>query len=160
MTYDIRLSIPTTRHATYRVTGTDFQGLRDQMSDRGEWGQYGGSLTVDPRGRPVLTRVTIAARPVITLPEWRDYSDGSPAQRREWDRMLAALTIHEDEHDAILRRVAGDFHQTLVSASPQLERREVQRLAREMVQRHFDEQNDFDRRTSHGQTTGVELRDV
>lgn len=159
MIFDVRVSIPAARRATYRVTGTDFADRRDQMSARGEWGQYGGRLTVERRGNP-LTRVIVACRPMVTLPDWRDRGDGSQAQQHEWDRLLAAMSDHEDEHDAVLRRVAEEFHRALAEASPQPDWREVQRQRRELIQRHVDEQNAYDRRTAHGQNTGADLRDV
>ena len=156
---DIRLNIAAPRPRTYAVRGTTIDALRSALTVHGEWGTYSGALNINVRGDPV-TRVTVTARPVITMPEWREYDSASPEMQGEWDRMIVALARHEQGHDDILRREAAAFRDEVNALSPPPDRRATRRMASDLLRRHATAQNGYDRTTNHGQRDGVDLHNV
>ena len=155
---EVVINIPATRQATYVVSGATFALLRAQLESHGEWGTFTGRLVSTTRGNPV-TRVIVACRPSITMPEWRERSAAARPLQAEWDRMIGALGQHEAGHDDILRRIANEFRDTVTGLSPPPDRRTLTTMRRQLLSDHNDRQQSYDRTTQHGQRTGVALTD-
>jgi hypothetical protein len=90
---------PPTR-STYAVSGS-LADAADTIASRTEAGSETSTPSMDTDtdgGRIVAARVTVAQ--AIELPSWTDRSSGTPAQQKEWDRFMGALSAHEDGHVA------------------------------------------------------------
>lgn len=139
----------------YDVSGSTLAEVYSQL-DRREWGRCTWRYTYDyetTNGR--VTRVNITLTLTIRMPRWQGegWERASDAAKAEWNRMIAALRAHEEQHAEIARRWAPIFKQRLlnqragnVSARYNQTRAEAQR-----------EQDQFDQRTQHGRTQGVTL---
>lgn len=156
---DVIIDIAAPTPARYDVAGTIAAALRRALSRHGEWGQFSGRLTVTPQGRPTVSRVRVACRPVVTMPNWTNRADAPRDLQAKWDRMYAALERHERGHEDILRRIANEFRDDVQAMDPAPDRNRLRRLGRELLREHRARQVSYDRATSHGQRDGVDLPD-
>lgn len=139
----------------YDVSGGTLAEVAEQL-DPEEWGRctyhfdYSYETT---NGR--TTKVDITLKLTIRLPRWQGqgWDKASPAAKNEWRRMLKALEKHEEDHADIARNWAPRFKARLLNQrSNSVERRYNQTL--EKVDK---ETKQFDQKTKHGQTQGVNL---
>ena len=109
----IRVSMRIQRPSTtyWNARGRDLVAVSNVMEARGCWGRY----TPHHRYRPPteegghVTRISITAAPVIQLPTWAPYANSSREVQQEWDRMITALTRHENQHHTIFAREAAEM---------------------------------------------------
>lgn len=141
---------------TYDIAGTTLAIVAKQLDPK-EWGRctynYDYSYETAANGR--VTKVDVTLHLTIRLPRWqgKGYDQASAAAKEEWLRMLTALEIHEDGHADIARTWAATTQTRLLG---QRGGRVAQRYSQTMdaIKRAQDE---FDKKTKHGQNQGVSL---
>lgn len=94
---------------------------------------------------------------VTILPRWPNRQSGALTQR--WDKYIAALEAHEDEHLQIGLRAARLVHARLSTSEvarscPILEER-INSQAKTIVDQFLSEDAEYDRRTKHGASQGA-----
>ncbi len=99
----------------------------------------------------VSADVTLAL--TIKLPKWIKGRKTSTAAKKEWDRMLKSLIIHEQGHVDIAKKWAPVLQKRLLGQ--QKERHKA--IWDKFIQDVQEEQNKYDEDTKHGQTQGVYL---
>jgi predicted secreted Zn-dependent protease len=139
----------------YDVSGTTLAEVGDLL-DPTEWGRCNVRYTYSysaTNGR--VTSVTLTVNITIRMPRWsgQGYQNASPAARAEWNRMVAALGAHENQHAGIGRTWAPTIRSRLLSAAEaDLNSTLTQGISDAQV-----DQDQFDSDTDHGQTQGVSL---
>jgi hypothetical protein len=159
VTLRIDLNIGRPSIGEYRLSGRNLEGALVHLDMRHRcWGEYRDNSSYespgDANGR--LTSVTVTANPTIELPSWSGYGQAATAEQQEWDRMLAALTQHEQEHHNVYLRVARNFR-TMLRRMRGLDQDRMQTEFQDFLGRVRDEQRAYDGRTRNGQNQGVQL---
>ncbi|MEM1274835.1 MAG: DUF922 domain-containing protein [Pseudomonadota bacterium] len=128
-----------TRWVNYAVTGTTVDTILQQMRDNG------------PNGSWAYTRwyvrwtasCEVALEINYTMPK-HTRRGAMPANiRAEWDKMIAALMAHEEQHGAHGRNAARELVQKRC------------RNGNAIVQKWAEQDRIYDRVTDHGRTEGV-----
>jgi len=105
-----------------------------------------------------LTKVKTSVAGTITLPR---ISGASPAQRREFDRYVAALKEHELGHQAIGREAALEVDREILALSAMKDCKALERTANEtgsrIVEKFKERELRYDLNTDHGRTQGAYL---
>ncbi len=153
---EMRLRLGRPRRRTYGVSSAGFEELVREMSGAGCWGRFTFTARHRPQGDPI-ERIDVTVTLGIQLPRWTRYGAADDAHKQEWDRMLEALSRHEDEHLRIFTETAESFAATVPNISTPMDRAGVTRLMREFQDEAQRAMDSFDRRTDHGQRDGVEL---
>lgn len=159
MAVNVNLNVGRPSNATYNISGRDISAVVAYFDMRhGCWGEYLDNSEYQFSGGASghVTEVTITASPTIQMPRWPAYARATDADKAEWDRMIAALTAHENAHHDVYRRVANNFRTTL---------RRMRGLTEQHLQTEFEnflgrvsnEQRAYDRRTRNGANQGVTL---
>ncbi len=155
----VRLQVSRPSNSTYNARGRDLVAVSNVMEARGCWGRYNAHATYsynsDTTG--MVTEVTITARPVILMPRWAAYSQASSAVQQEWDRMVAALQTHENQHHRVFQDKVNLFKRSLErtrggKTTGQLTA-DWNTFARDLDRA----QNGFDRSSQNGRRQGVRL---
>lgn len=139
----------------YDVTGSTLAEIAPQL-DPEEWGhcdaqyEYRYEATA---GR--ATRVDITLTLTIRLPRLQVSGKKplSPKAQKEWDRMLTALKIHENNHDKIARRRASVIRNSLVGKKESQLEDKFTKVVGKAQQAH----DKYDMKTQNGKTEGVKL---
>lgn len=154
MQVTVNISAPETR--TYTVRGTTLRDVHARLP-RGCWGRYVPNFTWDYRGQNgIATHIILNAAPRITLPNWNGRGRASRDEQREWDRMLRALTRHENAHHQVLVDALED-QRYFFSGEPDTPVRQLRRDLGNYTSELNQYQADFDRNSRHGQRDGVRL---
>jgi predicted secreted Zn-dependent protease len=151
---ETKVNTPTTRK-TFDVRGSTLAAVVRELNKREEWGRTRWTRRCDSlscRGR--VYSVTITVRITIELPRWTKLSQVGPNTRAEWVRMLQALTAHENNHVAIIRR---HFNVALATSMLNQTDQRVQELCNRAHANARAASDAYDSATSHGQTEGVYL---
>lgn len=157
---DMDLTIRRPGNSHYTVRGTTFDALSRAMDRHGCWGRYTFPFTFRVTGpADDITTVAVTVSPNIELPTWAEYRRADAALKREWDRMIAALERHEQEHHRLFTRKAEEFRNSVPNISQAMDRRAVDQLMADFRREAQAEMDSFDSRTNHGQRQGVELND-
>jgi len=140
------------------VSGTTIARVGRALNALPEWGQGGGTLSVDaiPVGTSTDLTITLKANLVRRMPQWTDYPQASTRAKAEWDQMVAKLAVHEDRHVATAVEEAEILAQDLVG-------QEIAKIASMVTaanRRLAKRQNDMDQACDHGAKEGVEYGDV
>lgn len=135
-----------------RQDGRVFHGFtRWQFNWHLSWFQRDG-------GRCYVTQVRIDLNGEIQLPELRQ---GSAAQRRVFDRYLAALRTHELGHFELGRQAATTIERRLMALPEMASCAVLEAAARRHVTATTDEfrqrERQYDQNTEHGKTQGAWL---
>lgn len=162
------------RRETYDVDATRLRALRRQLDARRGADGSGG----DAIGRTVQqleTRYTLEMGPegcrlrglglelrvTIHLPRWRPKGRRPEALGRRWDRMLAALTEHEEGHRDNAVWAALGLHRRLSGLGIAPDCLALERIAQrerfKMELRYLQRDQSYDRRTDHGVRQGSVL---
>ena len=142
---------------TYEVRGSTIEGLEQTLRE---------NALVDSDGRQAVALTTfqfmpdvgygsfgdqcgvsgakVAVRATMTLPAWREYRFGRAEERVTWDRFIASLRRHEDQHVAIAERHGARFQEAIATLPPQSTcdalREAVATLQAASIARHRQEQ--------------------
>lgn len=142
---------------TISLTADTLEDL-GKLLPKGEWGQGGGSLrsTPIPVGTSSNLTVELHGNLVLRLPEWTNASSASTAAQREWNRMIAKLTAHEQRHVDI---AIEEFDKV----GPSLVGKDIDQIVSTVTAANAaakKRQDDLDTATDHGQKKGVPYGDV
>ncbi|HEU4617902.1 MAG TPA: DUF922 domain-containing protein, partial [Gammaproteobacteria bacterium] len=137
------------------VRGRTLEQVGQELSALPEWGEGGGMIRSEriPPGTSAEIEVHLHANLVKRLPRWTKYDNASAAAKREWDRMMRALTAHEERHVEIAVEEANQCATDLMG----VEIEEIARIVTEANRRMHDRQVEYDNDTDHGQRDGVDL---
>ena len=159
-TTTVTINITEALGGTYNVTATTLAGAAAQMSARGEWGRGGvrnlGYTTGTVNDDGIVSSVTITGAYFRTLPNWTQKSSQSSAVQGEWDRMLTALTGHENHHVSIARTHIEELRGEL-SSIREGDLASTWNAKVGPTGALQTAQNDYDTSTTSGQSEGVSL---
>ncbi|MFH1084796.1 MAG: DUF4157 domain-containing protein [Chloroflexota bacterium] len=139
----------------YDVTGATLEEISPQL-DPDEWGHCRVHYQVSYQSTEGnITQVNITTSDHYRMPRWRGPTRqaASAAARAEWDRMVAALWVHEHGHRDIGRREAATIQSGLLG-EPEAN---YETRKNQLVQDAQGLQDTYDVDTDHGQTQGVSL---
>jgi predicted secreted Zn-dependent protease len=159
MSVRVTLNVARPENTPYTLRGRNLEGALVYLDMRhGCWGEYRDNSSYDITGgeNGAVTAVTLSARPTIELPNWNGRARASEAERQEWDRMLAALTTHEEQHHNVFLRVLRNFR-TLLQRLRGLDQSRLDTEFQNFIDRVRAEQGAYDRRTRNGANQGVSL---
>ncbi len=126
----------------YDVDATTIDGLLQQMAARGPNGFWGYTSWYVRWSGSCRLSVDID----MTLPRHVRPDSLPDRVRQRWDRMLIALTIHEDQHARFGIGAAQEIEKAGCNG------------AYDILDKWIEAEKDFDRRTQHGRRDGVVLR--
>jgi len=157
----------------YDIDGASAGALRDQIHRLGpkdESGKSQDALTVwslewaystAPQDAGcALKDVRVTLNVSVTLPRWTPPATASAQLRQSWQTYLQNVKRHEAGHRAIAEGNARDLTAALVALrGPTCDQvwSEASRTAEKIVADGRATNRDYDARTKHGQTQGVEL---
>lgn len=97
-----------------------------------------------------------------TLPRWTPPAEAPAELKAAWTRYITALREHENGHSRLALAAAADLHKRMkaigLAADCDRLRKRIHDLAEGVIEEHRQRERDYDRRTRHGATQGVELR--
>ncbi len=142
-------------NTTYSVSG-DFLSVANQLAARTEAGSVTSQFsdiayTPTPSGRVKYANVTVTE--TVSLPTWADRSKGSPAEQAEWDRFLAALRAHEQQHVAIDQAAYANIHTRLVGLTEAAADARIDQIENAATATNAE----FDANTDHGRNAGTTI---
>ena len=140
------------------VGGKNLEDAADELNTLNEWGRGGGGVTngAVPVGTSSTVTVSLHGKFERVLPTWKRYASASPKAKAEWDRMVAALKIHEDRHVEIAVEEANKLAKDLVGKEIAQLVTMVNATGRTIRQR----QEKLDTDTDHGSKPGVKYGGV
>jgi predicted secreted Zn-dependent protease len=158
----------------YELDATLLEPLRQQLAERalaaglagGAIGSTRQDLETRYRLEPLPTGCRLAALSVrmdltLDLPVWRPAGVTRRELRARWERMIGAITQHEEGHRDNAVRAARELHQRLSALGEDQDCEVLGKQAqREMlrVKLRFDlREKAYDRRTGHGVSQGSVL---
>ncbi|MEO0799589.1 MAG: DUF922 domain-containing protein [Pseudomonadota bacterium] len=134
------ISITNRYYSVFGLSAGELEAAMRRNGPMGFWASTSWLVTWTPDCR-------VRVRIKYTYPSWRNRNRASPALRRRWKRMMAALVRHERQHG-----------RHGIKAARQLLATRCRRNPRGIVQRWAEQDRIFDRRTNHGVRRGVTLR--
>ena len=159
---------------TYDIRGDSAQRLAAAINVDGPiapWGQHvAGYTTADihwwlrmiPDGEHCrLANAEVRLVATITSPRWIDAVTGPVMLRRRWPVFLAALARHEATHLQLMREAAEHVRAALAEVTPAASCDALEAAADDAAVREVrtgaTRNREFDARTRHGRTEGVDL---
>ncbi|MPZ49076.1 MAG: DUF922 domain-containing protein [Dehalococcoidia bacterium] len=153
----VTLTTGQVQNRTFSVTGDGLRAVGIRLNARGEWGRGGAENIVYTAGAVdedgIVTSIRITAVLFTELPSWRGLASKPERVRNEWNRMLAALRDHENNHVAIARTHLEELTTSLDGVSED----ELPALWSEKMAALQGAQAEYDTATTSGQTEGVTL---
>jgi predicted secreted Zn-dependent protease len=111
-------------------------------------------------GRCRIERTRTRLHTIITLPR---LGGGDAQQRQRFERYLDALREHEQGHHRIGQAAAAEIDAALLATPEYPSCTELQQQANQranaILQRHAEQERQYDRQTGHGRTQGAWLRE-
>lgn len=140
------------------VSGKTLADVGDALNALGEWGQGGGSLRTDaiPPGNDSNLTVNLHGGLILRLPKWSEYESASAAAKKEWNKMFAKLTAHENRHMEIAIEEGNQLATDLVGKDIG----KIVKMVTAANARMQKRQNQLDKETNHGAKKGVQYGDV
>ncbi len=140
------------------VGGKNLEQAADELNGLNEWGRGGGGVANDavPFGTSSTVTVSLHGKFERVLPTWKRYASASAKARAEWDRMVAALTVHEDRHVEMAVEEANKLAKDLIGKEIAQLVMMVNATGRTIRQR----QEKLDTDTDHGSKPGVKYGGV
>lgn len=145
----------------FTISGIDFDALTTILDKRDTWGAYKPNTTLVPKydKSKKVSEITIAIKPTIEIPKWKEQSKSTKDRQAEWNRMVKAL-----------EKYLGKLHalalEALVKVVKDLETKEEldksaftkeSKKAKEAIEKAF---KDYDNKQLGGYKQGVELAEV
>jgi Bacterial protein of unknown function (DUF922) len=149
--------------AHFEVPGKDAKAALANLLAREEWGSFEGFVTeprdkaIDMNAQGIAVKVVLAPWYRIQLPRWRGYTTQRAAVQESWDAMWKALQDHERGHLEIFMRGFNAIVKSLEDAT-ELEGGEVKRQLEKAAEGIQQEHDQYDTKTEHGKTTGVDWK--
>ncbi|MCY4333520.1 MAG: DUF922 domain-containing protein [Litoreibacter sp.] len=129
------------KNRTYKVDAVTAKSLVAQLKRRGPDGFWAYT-----RWRINWTRdCEVRVRVTYTMPVHSDPKAMPATLRKDWERMITALRLHEEQHGAHGIAAAREIKQAGCKNT------------RPIVRKYNRADKEFDRRTKHGAKTGVTL---
>ncbi|MBI3005441.1 MAG: DUF922 domain-containing protein [Ignavibacteriales bacterium] len=115
-----------------------------------------------PKGqRCTLGQIEVGARFLVRLPLWSPQKTVTPQTREKWKTFITSLHIHEAGHRDLALRAAGTILRKLRAMPGQMSCSDLDAAAtyagRTILQEFQKLQQEYDERTKHGLTQGVQL---
>ena len=139
----------------------DLAGVFEELNAAGDWGKFDPDYwyEYDDEGGTV-TEARILAKPVIYMPKWGSYSSAAKEEKKEWDRMIKALDVHEDQHYMLFQYKVEKFRKELLKKYGEKKPLSVKKFKDEYKKfdkEHSTLQKNHDKSTKHGEKDGVYL---
>ena len=150
-----KVTINAVDYKTFAVNGFSLEAVYKELQKREEWGECSCHFdaTTDNNPGSKASQVNITLDITILLPEWNGLDLASPAEQREWNRMMTALRAHEEHHAEIGRKWAPLFQTRLLGKLKSKIAAEHKKILADFMK----EVKQYDDDTKHGQTEGVTL---
>lgn len=159
----------------YAVNGSNFETVVDQMRRKGPShipgmqrmaaltrAEFTWEYTPERTdGQCAVADVTVNARVTKILPDWRQLGSSNSEMRREWNRFLDALRLHERLHEDAAVLSADELGEVILATAPASDcralKRDVVANARAVLRGFRAKNLEIDTMTGHGLTTGSVL---
>lgn len=154
---------------SYVVDATSQMRLLTQLTHRSPYRPYRGQTHASILDRYdyasssagcAITRATVAARIVFTMPRWKPKGKPDPFLVFEWNRFIEALWIHERGHALRALAAKRDVERTLRNlVSPTCEelRASAETATDQIISKLRARDRVYDRKTDHGATQGASI---
>lgn len=128
------------------------------LKRREEWGLFEYSFPYKWMGNAQnVSSVTIAPTFKITMPTWSAYKDQPQTCKDTWDSMWVALRKHEEGHRKLFEQAMTNLISRLETSETTMSVRDVADLMDKASSDLQGEQDNYDTKTEHGASQGVEL---
>lgn len=114
------------------------------------------ALSFKPAKGDPITEVTLTVGYTITMPAWSKAGSLGKKAKDAWDKMMAALQKHEDQHRQILEDQAKSFG-TQITSQTDLSQKNLADLFKDFPGDVKKAQDAYDSKTAHGKNEGVFL---
>lgn len=152
----VTLSYSAPSNKTWNVKGADAESLFKNLEKNGFWGRYRSNSSGSWSGKgKKIDSVKITGKPVILMPSWTEYSKIKDGQA-SWDKMWKALKKHEDNHHKIFDEAAKAFKKELEKGGD-LDPKDMTKAWDKWLKDTQKKQDDYDKKSKHGQNEGVIL---
>lgn len=155
MKVTLNLSKPVTKSESFK--GKSIEDVTGALDKNATWGKYRSNMSSEWGSKDPVEKLTVTAKPVITLPDWSDYKKAGKAEQKEWDRMVKMLTKHENRHHEILEGLLADLKKELEGRDPAPSQDEMAARWDEFARAASNEQDHYDLRSGNGRREGVVL---
>jgi hypothetical protein len=136
-----------------------FKYFEKKNASNEEWAKFHHErpdLSFKPAKGEPITEVTLKVGYVITMPSWSKASSLNKKGKAAWDKMMAALEKHEDNHRQILEKQSDLFGEK-ITAETDLTLKKLAELFKKFPADVTAAQDKYDSATSHGEKEGVFL---
>ncbi|GMG82978.1 hypothetical protein LNKW23_21910 [Paralimibaculum aggregatum] len=163
MTVDVKInwtknkSSPSFKSRTYKDLFAEIGKKKAKGNPIGEfeWEDFKWKIYADKKSGNIA-KVVIDAAYRITVPKWPAAGKASPAEKKAWEKCIAALAKHEETHRLYHLEALAKFNTEVNKlAAPTLA--DVETLLATMQTDHKKEQKAYDGRTGHGVKEGATL---
>ena len=165
----VALTTVTVKH--YTVSGNTTEALHKAMTINSPIGTAGLTefstgktefeIIKNDDGKYQFISASIDQKIVITLPKWKDRPTATNCVSEQWDNAMAALKMHEDNHNKMYQEFENKFNTRASTLPPEENKLDLYNKLQQMMQDILDEiqveQYLYDKRTNFGQTEGVSL---
>ena len=136
-----------------------FKFFEQKNAAKQEWAKFSHErpdLSFKPAKGTPITEVTLKVGFTITMPSWSKASSLGKNRKAAWDKMIAALDKHEDNHRLILLEQSVLFGEK-VTAVDDLSPDKLAELFKQFPGDVTAAQDKYDASSGHGEKEGVFL---
>jgi len=157
MAITVKTKIPKPSKKSTSVSGVDMAALETALDKKPSWGSYAATPVFSAKfdKSKKVSEITVALKPVITLPKWTQYAKSTKKRQAEWDRMLKALEKYLASLHALTLESVAKFAAEMKDKDldkPGLAA--ANKVAKAAFAKAVD---DYASKTSHGSSVGVSL---
>lgn len=149
---------PRKARQSYVLQADSLEQALSVLQARDEWGRFEQRVPYKFKAKAqIVTSVALSPTSSILLPRWPMYELQPQSCKDEWDRMLRALKGHEESHatlfESSFRKLVADLEkQTRMTVN------DFDSYINRQFEQIQKESDEFDRKTDHGSSRGVELQ--
>ncbi|RMF39363.1 MAG: DUF922 domain-containing protein [Alphaproteobacteria bacterium] len=150
-------TIPKPAMKTFTVKGKTIVEVFNALEKHKWWGRYRSNESARWTGSgKMMNRISVTAKPVIYLPVWANYKSVNKPSQKSWDKMLKALKKHEEHHHTIFTEEVAAWKKEMEADGDQ-SKSDVEAAWKAFKKNTQKAQDDYDKRTNHGEKEGVVL---
>ncbi len=158
----------------YDISGTNITAIHESLQRNGplaksgkrfhastHWNISWSYRWIESNQQCRLNKTDISVQVDMLLPRLKNRDSLDEKVRTKWDQYIAALTAHEQQHQAFGQEAANEIERLLLN-TPAMNcfrmEKHLNERAQEILAKYKNLEEQFDRDTEHGAKDGVVLR--
>ncbi|WP_164860808.1 DUF922 domain-containing protein [Parasedimentitalea marina] len=157
MAITVKTKIPKPAKKTSNVSGVDMAALETELDKNSSWGSYAAAPVFSAKfdKSKKVSEITVALKPVITVPKWNEYARSTKKRQAEWDRMIKALEKYLSSLHALMLEAVAKFAAEMKDKD--LDKSGLGAATKEAKAAFAKAVKDYTSKTSNGSSVGVYL---